>query len=159
MGFFAYVNKDFFYVNVTFPSSFVSGTNGEDYIAQAEEDGIEATINGDGSITYRMNRLQHYLEITEQKREILWTIKEIIAHEEHPSIHDIKYNNSFSELTILVNWPTYEGTMDGMVSVLLGLLCVKYQLYNGASLENYHVKVTIQDKETYEVISDTVVPW
>lgn len=161
MVFIVYVNKDLFYVNVTIPSSFyVSGTNVEELISQSEEEGIQATRNSDGSITYRMNRIKHIEMLREQKREIHGTIKEIIASEDHPSIHDISYNDSLSQLTILVDRSTFEGdfNMDGVVSMLLGMLCVKYQLYNGASLDDQPVKVTIQDLETNKVIRETLLP-
>ncbi|WP_157182452.1 hypothetical protein [Bacillus sp. m3-13] len=160
--YFTLERNDLFYVEVTIPSSlFVSDINEDELISSSEKEGILVTKNEDGSLTYRMNRLKHYEKKSEYKNTILHTIQDIIADDEYyEPIYDVTHNKSLNQFTFIIDRSKSEGGLglDRIVSLLIGMNAAMYQLYNGASLDNYHVNVRLQDKDTDEIISETTLP-
>ncbi|UAL46064.1 hypothetical protein LG311_14225 [Sutcliffiella horikoshii] len=160
--YFTLERNDLFYVEVTIPSSlFISDINEEELISSSEKEGILVTKHEDGSMTYRMNRLKHYEKKAEYKNIILHTIQDIIADDEYyEPIYDVTHNKSLNQFTFFIDKSKSEGSLglDRIVSLLIGMNAALYQLYNGASLDNYHVNVRLQDKDTDEIISETTLP-
>ncbi|CAG9620349.1 hypothetical protein BACCIP111883_01117 [Sutcliffiella rhizosphaerae] len=157
IGYFTYAKTDILIKNVTYPASWEEN----EAFATGDQEGIKTVKNEDGSITQSMNIFTWYIKKKEKEQEILRTIDLIIESEEHPSIHNISHNEELSNLFIMVDRSTYEenALVDGFVPMLLGMHCAIYQLYNGATLDNYHVKVTVQDFDTKEIINEVLVPW
>lgn len=154
----ASVDKGLFNVEVTIPASMFEGENIDDAVAEAETEGIKATKNDDGSVTYKMSKAQHKEMLAEMKQGITEAIEEMKTSEEYVSIQDVTFNDSLTEFTMIVDKAAYENSMDAFASFTLGFGGMMYQIYDGAKPEDNKVKIMVQDKETKEVFDETVFP-
>jgi hypothetical protein len=154
----ASVDKGLFSVEVTIPASMFEGENLDTVIADAEAEGIKASKNDDGSVTYKMSKSQHKEMLAEIKQSITDSIEEMKTGEDFVSIKDITFNKAFTEFTMVVDKATYENSMDGFASFALGIGGMMYQMYDGVDPDKYKVKILIQDEETNEVFDEIVFP-
>ncbi|MCA1063918.1 hypothetical protein QTG56_01660 [Rossellomorea sp. AcN35-11] len=153
------VDKKLFNVEVTLPASMFEGQNVEDIKAEAKENDIkEVTENEDGSITYKMSKSVHKEMMKEISSGIKETVEETKSSEDFVSISDIKYNDSFSEFTMVVDKEAYENSMDGFATLTLGMSGMLYQMYDGVSEDDYSVTIKMQDETTGEVFDEVVYP-
>ncbi|NMH68064.1 hypothetical protein HF072_04660 [Bacillus sp. RO3] len=153
------VDKKLFNVEVTLPASMFEGQNVEDIKAEAKENDIkEVTENEDGSITYKMSKSVHKEMMKEISSGIKETVEETKNSEDFVSISDIKYNDSFSEFTMVVDKEAYENSMDGFATMTLGMSGMLYQMYDGVSEDDYSVTIKMQDETTGEVFDEVVYP-
>ncbi len=124
------VDKGLFSVSVTLPASMFEGESIDDVIARAKEDGVgEATINADGSVTYKMSKSAHNKIMKEMEDGVLEYVKEIKESGDYVSIKDVTHNKSFSEFTLAVDQELYENSFDGFVSMGVGMMAMYYQLF------------------------------
>jgi hypothetical protein len=153
------VDKKLFNVEVTLPASMFEGESIEDIKTAAKENDIkEVTENEDGSITYKMSKSVHKKLMEEISTSIKETVEETKTSEDFVSIKDITYNKSFSEFTMLVDKENYENSMDGFATMALGMSGMLYQMYDGASEDEYSVTIKVQDESTEEVFDEVVYP-
>jgi PBP1b-binding outer membrane lipoprotein LpoB len=153
------VDKKLFNVEVTLPASMFEGETIEDIKTAAKKNDIkEVTENEDGSITYKMSKSVHKKLMEEISTSIKETVEETKTSEDFVSIKDITYNKSFSEFTMLVDKETYENSMDGFASMALGMSGMLYQMYDGATEDEYSVTIKLQDESTEEVFDEVVYP-
>ncbi|MGD6830695.1 hypothetical protein ACQCT5_00940 [Sutcliffiella halmapala] len=154
----ASVDKGLFNVEVTIPASMFEGENVDEVVAEAETEGIKATKNDDGSVTYKMSKAQHKEMLAEMKQSVTESIEDMKNGEDYVSIEDVTFNDNLSEFTMIVDKAAFENSMDGFATFALGVGGMMYQLYDGVNPEDNKVKIVIQDKETEEVFDEFVFP-
>jgi major membrane immunogen (membrane-anchored lipoprotein) len=152
------VDKGLLNVEVTLPASMFEGEDVDATIAEVEKEGVEATKNEDGSVTYKMSKSKHKEMMKELETGIIESIEDMKNNEDFVSIQEITYNKSFSEFTMVVDKATYENSMDSFVIFGLGLSGMYYQLFNGADEDDYRVKIIVKDKTTDEVMEEVIYP-
>lgn len=153
------VDKELLNVEVTIPADFFEGEDIDTVIADAKDEGIQEVIkNDDGSLTFRMSESQQKEILNDMEEEIIVLVEEIETDEEITSIKDISYNNTYSELTLLVNPEELENTLDVDASVDLVLMGMFYQLFNGVDPAKNKVTVTYKNESNGEVIDTIVYP-
>lgn len=152
------VDKGLFNVEITLPDVFFEGEDIDSVIANAEEDGMEVTKNEDGSLTYKVSKAKHEELMNELETSITESVEDMINSEDYISIKDITYNKKFSEFTLLVDKNAYENSFDGFAVLGLGMSGAMYQLFNGADIDNYNVKIIVKDESTQEVIAEANYP-
>lgn len=152
------VDKGLLNVEVTLPASMFEGEDVDATIAEVENEGIEATKNGDGSVTYKMSKSKHKEMMKELETGIIESVEDMKNNEDFVSIQEITYDKSFSEFTMVVDKATYENSMDSFVIFGLGLSGMYYQLFNGAGEEDFRVKIMVKDQATDEVFEEVVYP-
>ncbi|RYG71935.1 hypothetical protein EU245_12445 [Lentibacillus lipolyticus] len=151
------VDKNLLSVTVTLPKSF-AGSDAqslEESIASAEEEGIKVTQNDDGSLTYKMTKAKHEEMMDEMRSGVEESIEEMKTSGDYQSIQDITANDSFSEFQLIVNKEKYNNSMDAFAILGLGMNGMMYQLFDGASEEDYDVTVQVKDADSGEIM-DTV---
>lgn len=152
------VDKGLLNVEVTLPASMFEGEDVDASIAEVEKEGVKATKNEDGSVTYKMSKLKHKEMMKELETGIIESVEDMRNNEDFVSIQDISYNKSFSEFTMVVDKATYENSMDSFAIFGLGLSGMYYQLFNGADEDDYRVKIIVKDKTTDEVMEEVIYP-
>lgn len=152
------VDKGLLNVEVTLPASMFEGEDVDASIAEVEKEGVEATKNEDGSVTYKMSKSKHKEMMKELETGIIESIEDMKNNEDFVSIQDISYNKSFSEFTMVVDQATYENSMDSFAIFGLGLSGMYYQLFNGADENDYQVKIIVKDKTTDEIMDEVIYP-
>lgn len=152
------VDKGLLNVEVTLPASMFEGEDVDASMAEVEKEGIKATKNEDGSVTYKMSKSKHKEMMKELETGIIESIEDMKNNTDFVSIQEITYNKSFSEFTMIVDKEAYENSMDTFASFGLGLSGMYYQLFNGADSEDYQVKIMVKDQATDEVFDEVVYP-
>ncbi|MHA6260068.1 hypothetical protein ACXYMX_09135 [Sporosarcina sp. CAU 1771] len=155
----AAVDKGLLNVEVTIPGTFFEEENLDDVVAEAKENGMkEATVNPDGSVTYKMSKAKHKEMMSEMKASITESIDEMITGEDFMSFIDIKYNKNFSEFTLVVDKEAYENSFDGFASFGIGMSGMFYQIYDGVNPEKVNVKIETVDESSGEVFGTMNYP-
>lgn len=144
-------------VKMTFPASFFGGTDPDEIAAQAKTEGVEATVNADGSVTYSMTKAQQDKMLGEMRESLNSSIKEVIGSEDS-SIKDITYNDNFSEITVVCDKAAYSESMDSILLFGLGLSATFYQSFAGVDPNAAKVLIKLQDAATKEVFDTITYP-
>ncbi|GAA0339772.1 hypothetical protein GCM10008967_32670 [Bacillus carboniphilus] len=153
------VDKGLMNVEVTLPASMFEGQDFETIKAEAEGEGIkEVTQNEDGSITYKMSKAKHEEMMDEIRTSITQSVDEMKNSEEYASIKDVKYNDSFTEFTLVVDQAAYEESMDGFAVFSLGMFGMLYQVYDGQKPDDTSVNIFVQDEASGEVFDEILYP-
>lgn len=155
------VEKGLLNVEITLPASFVDTEeeNHEQLIADAKADGVkDVIVNDDGSLTYKMSKAKHKEMLAEMKTGLLETIDEIKNSEDYLSIKDVEHNKSFTEFTLTVDQEMFENSFDGFATMGIGMSAMFYQLFTGASVDDYKVSIDIINEESGAVIETVVYP-
>ncbi|WP_084242872.1 hypothetical protein [Planomicrobium okeanokoites] len=153
------VDKGLFNVEVTVPASFFEGEDLEQVAADAEAEGIEeATVNDDGSITYKMSKAQHKELMEELATSVEEAKNEITESGDFPSIQSIETSNNYDDFTVNVDREAYENSFDGFATMTLGMIGSFYQVYDGADADNFEVVIEMADAETGEVFDTITYP-
>jgi hypothetical protein len=152
------VDKGLLNVTLTLPASMFEGQNVDQVIADAQKEGIKATKNADGSVTYKMSKAKHKEMIQEMKKGVIESVNEIKSGKDYTSIKDITYNDDFSVFTLIVDKSAYENSMDGFAVLGLGMSGMMYQLFNGVKSEDYKVTIQVKDETTEEIFDQVVYP-
>jgi PBP1b-binding outer membrane lipoprotein LpoB len=97
------VDKGLLSVTITLPASMFEDQNVDQAIEDAKKEGITATKNSDGSVTYKMSKKKHKEMMQEMKTSVIKTIDDTKSGKDFPSIKDVTYNNDFSEFTLVVD--------------------------------------------------------
>jgi X-X-X-Leu-X-X-Gly heptad repeat protein len=146
-------------VEVTLPASIFEGKDASEWMDSDKHDDIEVTVNDDGSVTYKMPKSTH----DEVMKEIRAGFDNVIAeikdeNGEYVSIKDVTYNDSFSEITLIVDKEKYQSSFDGIVSISLGFSGMFYQVFDGVDAENIKTTIDIKDIDSGEVFNTIVYP-
>lgn len=153
------VDKGLLNVEITLPASMFEGQDLEQIIAEAKADGVsDITKNDDGSLTYKMSK-STYNEIMENmKSEFDVYIDEMKNGEDFTSIKDIKYNDSLTEMTLIVDQEKYENSFDGFASMGLGIYGIYYQIFDGSIPDDAKVTINVQNVDSGNVFDTIVFP-
>jgi hypothetical protein len=153
------VDKGLFNVEVTLPADFFEGEDMETVIANAEKEGVgEATLNEDGSVTYKMSKKKHKEMMTEMAKSIEDTKKDLLDSEDFQSLQAIETSKNYDTFTVQVDREVFENSMDGFATMSLGLVGCYYQAFNGTEPENLKVNIELEDAATGEVFDTIVYP-
>lgn len=153
------VDKGLFNVEITIPASFFEGEDLEQVAADAEAEGIEeATVNDDGSLTYKMSKAQHKKMMDELATSMEEAKSEITESGDYPSIQSIEASKNYDSFTVNVEREAYENSFDGFATMTLGMISSFYQLYDGANIDDYEVVIEMKDAETGEVFNTISYP-
>jgi|HigsolmetaGSP11D_1036233.scaffolds.fasta_scaffold09069_1 hypothetical protein len=146
-------------VEITLPASFFGDQDAEQVIEDAKSKGVsEATVNDDGSVTYKMSKATHEKMMKEMKDQAVQSIEELKNGEDFTSIKDITYNDQLSEFTMVVDRAAYENSFDGFAALGLGLQGMFYQAFDGVPSDKLKVTINIQDESTGEIFNTVVYP-
>lgn len=151
------VDKGIFNVSITIPASIFSeeqDVNAE--AAQYKEEGIEAIVNDDGSMTLKMSKSKHKELMAEMEESLVESYKEYADSADFSSIENIRYKDNFTKLIVEVNKQKYEEGLDSLAIWSAGISTAMYHLYDGVPPEEISVEIQLQDSGT-ETIFDTVV--
>jgi uncharacterized protein YcfL len=80
------VDKGLLNVEVTLPASMFEGEDVDATIAEVEKEGVEATKNEDGSVTYKMSKSKHKEMMKELETGIIESIEDMKNNEDFVSI-------------------------------------------------------------------------
>lgn len=153
------VDKGLFNVEVTLPASFFEGEDMESVAANAEAEGVgEATVNEDGSVTYKMSKSKHTEMMDEMAKSVEESKKEIVDSGDFPSVQAIENNKDYSKFTVSVDREAFENSLDGFVTMSIGLVGCYYQAFDGTDPEDLHVEIDLKDAATGEVYNTIVYP-
>ncbi|WP_462411543.1 hypothetical protein [Neobacillus sp. Marseille-QA0830] len=152
------VDKGMLNVTITLPASMFKDQNVDEVVADAEKEGITATKNADGSVTYKMSKSKHKEMMEEMKTTVIQTIDDAKSGKDYQSIKDITYNNDFSEFTLIVDKEAYENSMDGFAALGLAMSGMMYELFNGVKPDDYKVTINLKDQATQTVFDQIVYP-
>ena len=153
------VDKGLLSTEITLPASLFEGQNLDEVIANAKEQGVSEVIqNEDGSLTYKMSKATHEKLMKETADHVLKTIDELKSGENFKSIQDVTYNDSFSEFTLVVDQPAYEGGFDGFAAFGIGMVALIYQTYDGVPQEKRRVTIDIKDQNSGEIFDTIIYP-
>lgn len=153
------VEKGLLNVEVTVPSFLFEDDNPDDIIAATEAEGKkEATLNDDGSITYKMTKSDYKKLMKEMREDTIEYVNDIKNDEEFVSIEDITYNKSFTEFTVVVDKDSFENSFDGFAVFGLGMRGIVHQVYDGKDVDNTKVTINVTDSSSKEVINTIVFP-
>lgn len=151
------VDEGLFDVEVTIPSSFFEGEDPEQVAANVDN-AEEATVNDDGSITYKMSKAQH----EEMMQEVATSVEEatttITESGDYPSIQAIETSDNYDHFTFQVDREAYENSFDGFATMTLGVVGSLYQLFNGEDPDSYEVVIEMEDAESGEVFNTITYP-
>lgn len=151
------VDKGILSVEITVPASMFEGEENE-IINETEEDGIEITLNDDGSVTYRMSKLKYNALMGELDASMIESIEEIENDDNFESIKKISYNNKFSKFTVEVDREIFENSFDGFVALGIGIISMYYQVFSGVNPEDYKTTIIFKDIDTGEELNSVVFP-
>ncbi|WP_298825325.1 hypothetical protein [uncultured Planococcus sp.] len=154
------VDKGLFNVEVTIPPSFFEAEEDLEQVgAEAEAENVEeATVNDDGSITYKMSKAQHKEMLNEFAGNIESAKNEIPESGDYPSIQAVEASSNYDNFTVQVDYEAFENSFDGIATLTLGIAGSYYQLLDGADSDNYEVTIDIEDAETGEVVDTIIYP-
>lgn len=153
------VDKGLFNVEVTIPPSFFEGEDPEQVAANAEAENVEeATVNDDGSITYKMSKAQHEEMMAELATSLEEAKNDITESGDFPSIQSIEASDNYDNFTVNVDREAYENSFDGFATMTLGMIGSFYQIYDGADPDNYEVIIEMAEAESGEVFDTITYP-
>lgn len=154
------VDKGLFNVEVTLPASLFDEEELAEIEAEMREQAdADMTQNDDGSITVKMSKSDHKQMLIEMGEKFIVTMDEIVEDENFATIVDIKYNNDFSNITMVVSdQESFENSLDGFATLSLGFTSLFYQAFNGKDLTKDQVTIEVVDGSTDEIIHEIFYP-
>lgn len=151
------VDEGLFNVEVTIPSTFFEGEDPEQVAANVDN-AEEATVNDDGSITYKMSKSQHEEMMEEVGASVEEATTTITESGDYPSIQAIETSDNYDHFTVQVDREAYENSFDGFATMTLGVVGSLYQLFNGEDPDSYEVIIEMEDAESGEVFNTITYP-
>lgn len=152
------VDKGILSVEITLPASLLEGEDIDDISSKADDSDMEVTVNDDGSVACKMSKSKHKEIMTELYNAQLEFFEEIKNSEDIESIEDIKYNETFSEIIVMVDQEAFEGSFDLLVAISLGASSSYYQLFNGVNPDDCKARIYFKDIATGEILVNLVYP-
>ncbi|WP_040716756.1 hypothetical protein [Paenibacillus daejeonensis] len=146
-------------VQITLPAGMFEGQDIDQVIAEAKQEGVkEAVKNDDGSVTYTMSKANHDEMLKELGNGIADYADELLSDGSFPSVKDVSYSKDYSEFTLTVDKAAYESSMDGFVTMGMGIQGMMYQMMQGISTEDQKVTIHVKDEASGEVFQSVVYP-
>lgn len=151
------VQKGLLDVTITFPAEWMKDAKDADF-ADAKKEGIQVTKSKDGSVTYKMSKAQHKKLMEEMKKSTSDSLKKIKTDGNFTSVTDVRFDDDFSQVSILVDNSKYENSLDSFASLSAGFQCMFYQIFDGKDEKTTSVKVDFIDNKTNKVIDSATYP-
>jgi len=154
------VDKNLLNVVITIPASWYEDTK----ITQKELDAEtvkkgsgKATLNGDGSVTWRMSKAQHKILLADMKKSVDDYIQETVN--DSPAIfRGITYDANMTEFKITVNKAKFEDDITaGMIGFGIGIQAAFYQMFNSGE-KNTKTAIRLIDATTGKVFKTQNYP-
>lgn len=153
------VDKGLLNVEVTIPAEFFEEDELAEVVAEAEEEESKAaTVNDDGSVTYKMSKGQHKEMMKEMEKELKESVEELINNDDLPSIYNVTHTKKFTEYEVTVDQEAFENSFDGFAILGLAMSGMFYQLYDGVPADKMNVQIHTVDKTTGERIGTVNYP-
>lgn len=154
------VDKNLLSVVITMPASFYEGSNvtQEQLNAEAANGGTgKATLNADGSVTWRMSKAEHKKVIADMKKSVDDYIQETVN--DSPAVfREINYDKNMTEFKILVDRAKFEEDFTaGMIGFGIGILASFYQMFNNG-VESPQIVIRLIDATTGKVFDTQYYP-
>jgi hypothetical protein len=154
------VDKNLLSVVITIPASFYEGTKitQESLNADAAKNGTgKATLNADGSVTWRMSKAEHKKIMADMKKSVDDYIQEAV--DDSPSVfRQITYDKNMTEFKILVDRAKFEEDFAaGMIGFGISILASFYQMFN-SGVENPKIAIQLIDAATGKVFDTQNYP-
>lgn len=126
------VDKNLLDVVITIPASFYKGTKitQDSLNADAAKNGTgKATLNSDGSVTFKMSKPEYAKALAEMKKSIDDYIQEAVDNS--PTVfREITYDANMTEFKILVNRKDFEEDLSaGFIGLGIGIFASLYQMF------------------------------
>lgn len=149
------VDKNLFDVDITIPASFFEGD--EEPITQealdqraAEDDGMKsATLNPDGSVTYKVTKDRQKEMLSDLETNINAGIQDMID-DESTSYTEVTYNSNYTEFEVLVDADELN-LMDSMYVMAFYMYGGYYNAFAGNTVDD--IVITFKNATSGEVIS------
>ena len=105
-----------------------------------------------------MYKSKHNEIMFEMKQTIKKSFSELVTDETYAGIiNEIKHNDDFTDITIIVNREKYENDFfAGMSTFVCGMNGIMYHTFNGT--KDPKVTVNVKDADSGEIISSVVYP-
>lgn len=147
------IEKNLFNVTITIPASYAGEITQEELDKEVSEKGYKsATLNDDGSVTYKMSKSQHKQMMEELKQNINDSLAEMIGAEDYPNFKDVQANDDYTLFTVTTSSESLN--MAESFSVMsLYLYGGLYNFYNGTTIDNIHVDFV--NAETGEIFTSS----
>lgn len=138
-------------VEITVPADIVEGYTQEELDEEVQEKGYKsATLNSDGSVTYVMTKGKHKEVMSEMKKSLNETFREMVESEEY-SFTDIKANSNYTDFTVTTVSEEL-GVGESLMVMTFYLAGGMYNTFNGTPVDNVHV--TFINADTGAVIQE-----
>lgn len=125
-----------------------------DEASEAGHYDVTVTYNDDGSINYKIPKSTREEILADMRSEFDRVIEDI----KDTSIISIEHDETFKEITILVDREKYRKGFDGFKIYSLGFTGMYYQSLDGVRNEDKKVTMYVKDQSTGEVIDTIVYP-
>ncbi len=134
------VDNNLFNVEITVPKDFVGEITQEELDAPGTEKNYNtATLNDDGSVTYKMSKSQHQDMLKSIADSIDEGLNGMIGSEDYPNITDVKADSDYTSFTVTTK--NEETSLTETLSVLvLYMYGGMYAVFNGTTVDNVHVE-------------------
>ena len=142
-------------VSITIPAGYVDSDMSEaEIIAQAQEEGMEAVINEDGSVTYTMTKEQHAQIMSDMTEEFEELLKELTVGEEAvASFTEIRHDADYSDFDIMLDAEKYD-EWDAFYALSLVMYAGAYRIYAGDGEPEVAVRLTdAASGEVYDTVT------
>ncbi len=148
------VDEGLLTIDITIGASFFEDKTEEEIKADAKEnDFLNCTINEDGSVTYKMTRIQHQAKLKEFKASLETTIAGLLEGDDKvASFISIDYNDDFSKIDIYVDPETYS-SWDNLYALTFYISGAYYQSFAGVDGDKIDIVVNFIDNNTKEVLN------
>lgn len=142
---------------ITIPANLCAFTDEASAIAQAEAEGIELTVNRDGSYTYFMTPRQRQEQLEKRAKEIRDALDMAVNTEPYSNaLKSYTASDNFGEITFTVAADQLDASMAAFLFAIIGLVVPTYQAIEGN--ENPVTVIRLIDQATNEVIATMTGP-
>lgn len=122
-------------VTITMPADFTDeGITQELLDAEAGEEYVSATLNEDGSVTYKLTKQQHKAMLDEFETGLDEALQEMVDDEEY-AYTEIKHNADYTEFDVTLSTEEV-GFMESIMSIAFYMYGGFYGIFSGHEAEN-----------------------
>lgn len=142
---------------ITIPANLCAFTDEATAIAQAEAEGIEMTVNRDGSYTYFMTPRQQQEQLAKRAQEIQDALDMVVSMEPYcDAVKAYTASDDFSEITLTVVPDQLEDSLATLAIAIIGMVAPTYQAIAGN--ENPTTAIHLVDQSTGSLLSTLISP-
>lgn len=148
-------------VELTLPAWFFEDQTPEEVFGAVDaEEGVKSVeANEDGSYTFVISKALYEDTLLEFRNGIDETIEDVLNGEDYVSVTDVTHGDDLKIFDVYVDPVAYEEAMfDSIITMVLGMSGMMYQLFSGTPYESIEVVVNIVNQDTGEVIESAVYP-